>query len=467
MKYPRLVIAGTHSGAGKTTVTQGIMLSLLERGYTVQPYKAGPDYIDPGFHTAICGRPSRNLDTMLLQKNSILELFATDSRDADISVIEGVMGYYDGAGGNDERGSTAHLAKILKAPVILVIDVRAMAGSAGALAYGFIRYKKVNHITGFILNNAGSENHYAMTKEAIEKKTGLPVFGYLPKRENLKLPERHLGLVPAWESEPQKKWRNNLASLMNRYVDLNAIIKTAQTASSLPPFSPIVFSGKYAPVPVRIGYALDHAFHFYYADNLDILKHQGAELIPFSPIKDSALPENLDGLYFGGGYPELFADQLEKNRSLKKEIYLSIEQGMPVLAECGGLMYLMEYLRPYNGKVYKMAGIFPGTVEMGKKLYMLGYYEGELTEDTPIGKRGKRIKGHVYHWSRLINFPENACRPFILRKAGKPEHKDGFIKKNTLASYLHIHFATDPSCVNNFIKSCNNFRKKRELNYAT
>lgn len=459
MNYPRLVVAATQSGTGKTTITQALILALLERGFTVQPYKTGPDYIDPGFHTLLCNRESRNLDTRLVSKNRIVELFARSAGDADISIIEGVMGLYDGAGGSDERGSTAHLAKIIKAPVLLVMDVSAMARSAGAMAYGFARFENNVNIDGFIVNNVGSEGHYSMVKEAIEGKTGLPVFGYIPKKETIRLPERHLGLVPAWEKEVQEQWKNDLQEIVSRYIDLDAIIAVAQEADPLPRFTPAVFADKYPVVPARIGYAYDEAFHFYYADNLDLLRHMGAELVPFSPLKDSHLPEKLDGIYFGGGYPELYGEQLQKNLVIRQELLEHSRQGLPIYAECGGLMYLMERLVTFEEETYNMVGVFSGEVRMEKKLGVLGYYQGELLNRCPAGRKGKRISGHVYHWSRLAAYPDDSERAFVLRKPGKKELFDGFVRDNTIASYLHIHFATDPTWPNNFLKACNTYQQ--------
>ncbi len=462
MNRPRLVVAGTHSGAGKTTLTQGLILALVARKLTVQPYKCGPDYIDPGYHTVLSGRISRNLDTMLIPANRVLELFDVNARDADVSIIEGVMGLFDGAGATDERGSTSHIAKIVRAPVVLVMDARAMARSAGAVAHGYAKFERNIDVGGFILNNVGSERHYRMAKEAIEWRTGLPVFGYLPRRDDLRIPERHLGLVPAWESEPQQCWRDRLLSLIDEYIDVDGLLRLARSAPPLPVYSPVIYGKGKTEQHVRIGYALDDAFHFYYQDNLDMLGHIGAEMVPFSPMQDEMLPDGLDGLYFGGGYPELFAEELENNEGMKAHVRRVSAAGMPILAECGGLMYIVRYLRPLDGRDYEMVGLFPGRMKMRPKLKMLGYYTGELQCSCPLGRTGKHLLGHVYHWSELEEEPsDELCRAFVLRKPGRDDQYDGFIRHNTVASYLHLHFAGELSYARNFVRSCRAYANRR------
>ncbi len=288
MSCPRIILAGTNSGSGKTTVTMGIAAALSARGLAVQPFKAGPDYIDPGFHSAAAGRPCRNLDTMLLPRGSILELFSRSTAGADIAVIEGVMGLFDGAGALDERGSTAHLAKILAAPVVLVVNGKAMARSAAALVAGFARFDRRVAVKAVIFNNLGSEGHYRILREAVETETGIPVLGYLPRSESIALPERHLGLTPAAEHGALGELTERVRRLTGEHIDVDRLVSLAGAAPDLPAFRPSLFSSPPA-AEARIAVALDEAFHFYYHDNLDILEHLGAELLPFSPLRDRDL----------------------------------------------------------------------------------------------------------------------------------------------------------------------------------
>lgn len=459
MNYPRIILAGTHSGVGKTTITMGLIAALRKRGFSVQPYKTGPDYIDPGYHTSAAGRKCRNLDSMLLSSNRILESFARNSRDTDLSVIEGVMGLFDGAGATDERGSTSSLSKILKAPVLLVINARAMSRSAGALAWGYARFERGVKIAGFILNNIGSENHYSMVKQSIETKTGIPVVGYLPKDTKVVLPERHLGLVPAAERGSTDEIMERLASLVEEHFDLDRIIGLAKSCPDLPHFKPVIF-GKSPSIPtVRIGMAHDEAFNFYYEDNIDILRHYGAEIVPFSPLKDRTLPEGLGGIYMGGGFPEIFAADLSKNRAFREELLRLSRKGMPILAECGGLMYLVEKLEDFEGREHEMTGIFPGIVRMGKRLRSLGYCEALQTEDSIIGRKGMKVKGHMFHWSWYDDPSEKARYIFEISKSGKT-FRDGLVSDNSLASYLHLHFSTRLSCAKTLIRKAGEFYRK-------
>lgn len=478
MKFPRLIIGATHSGTGKTTITTGIILALRDRGLIVQPFKVGPDYIDPGFHSLAAGRKSRNLDPVMTGEEGVKNVFLSASDDADISLIEGVMGLYDGLqedldtahpdGSEKYRGSTAHIAKILKAPVVLCIDAGGMSASGAAVALGFKNLDPDLTLAGYILNNIAGERHYRMVKNPIEEAAGLPVFGYLPKNREISLPERHLGLVPAWEKKELPEASKMLTRLVEEYIDIDALIAAADKASSLTEetgrsrntvfFQSTTKSSNTAKVP--IGYALDDAFHFYYQDNLDLLEEAGAELVPFSPIKDTKLPEGVRGLYLGGGYPELFAEGLQRNVSMKGEIFSAAGKGLPVYAECGGLMYLMEELVDFNGRVFSLAGVFKGAVSMDRKLAALGYYEGKSVRDTPISKMGESIWGHVFHWSTLQNLDDNQEFAFLLEKPGREPLRDGLVYRNVLAGYFHLHFAGNFNWVKRFVSICGNSLSK-------
>jgi len=452
---PRLVIAGTHSGAGKTSFTMALLHLLTRQEIRVQPFKAGPDYIDPSFHSRAAGRPCPNLDTKLLSPSRVRELFSLHTADADLAVIEGVMGLYDGAADEREKGRTSHLAKVLRAPVLLMIDAGSMAQSAGAAALGYRNFDRNCPLAGFILNRIGSPRHYDMAREAIEKATGLPVLGYLPKDPALAMPERHLGLVPAWEGEmlpPVEK----LAEAISRYVDVPKIREIARSAPPLPRFKPVLaapeaYNGK-GPL---IAFARDEAFQFYYGDNLTILESFGARLVPFSPLKDSSLPAETAGVYIGGGFPELFTERLSDNTSLLGDIRRAAGDGMPMLAECGGLMYLSGSIegRP-------MAGIIPGNVVMGDRMRTLGYCKVTLRRNTILARKGSRLTGHFFHWSRLEDIPDETEEVFEVERRGEIT-REGFAYRNVLATYLHLHFGTNPAWAKSFVKACAGYLSRK------
>lgn len=465
MKIPRIIIAATHSGTGKTTITSGIILSLKKRGFTVQPYKVGPDYIDPGFHTLAAGRTCRNLDTVMMGEEGVTASFRSAAKGADISVIEGVMGLYDGFSGAASGvsrffGSTAHIAKVLRTPVVLCIDAAAMSASAAAVALGFRQLDPDVPLAGYIFNNIAGARHYELIKKPVEDATGLPVFGYVSKNAEITLPERHLGLVPAWERKGLPESSNALERAVSENIDMEKLVAAAANALDLPPdkagndniFQPRKKFSKTARV--KIGYALDDAFHFYYRDNLEILEGFGAELLPFSPIRDTELPPGIQGVYLGGGYPELFGRQLEQNTAMRKTFRRAAGGGMPVYAECGGLMYLMERIVDFDGVSYAMAGVFQGAVKMKKKLAALGYYFGKAEEDTIIAQRGDGIWGHVFHWSTLCGLAERQPFAFSLEKPEKERVMDGLMYRNVLAGYFHIHFAGNPAWARRFVETC-------------
>lgn len=459
MNYPRLVIAGTGSGTGKTTVTMGIILALKKRGLKIQPYKSGPDYIDPGFHSFASGNKCRNLDSMLLSEDVIKELFIKHSENRDISLVEGVMGLFDGAFPVKEQGSTSHLSKILKSPVILVINAKAMARSAGAIALGFKNFDKDVKVAGFIMNRIGSERHYSIVKESVEKTTSLPVLGYLPKSK-FKIPERHLGLKPQWENNVSTDFIEELIINSEKYLDINRILEIAKKADTLDSINKSIFIKQENVRNIKIAYAKDEAFSFYYGDNLDILEYNGVELILCSPLKDKKLPKEVKGFYIGGGFPELHAEKLSANKSFIEDLNKRVKTGFPVYAECGGLMYLTESLKTFEGKEFSMAGVLPGKSVMRNKLKSLGYCEIEQKKDTVIGQINKKIKGHIFHWSDMEDISSDYNYAFKVTK-GENIIYDGLTKNNVLASYIHIHFATDISIAKNFIRKCYEYNNKK------
>lgn len=443
------IIAGGTSGSGKTTVSIGLMAALKRRGLIVQPFKAGPDYIDPIHHSIVCGRPSYNLDTWMMGADGVRDAYIRAMSGADIGIIEGVMALYDGKDGSNEEGSTAHLAKVLDIGVILVIDACRMARSIAALVSGFESFDPGVKIAGVILNKVGSERHFAILKEALEKYCRAKVIGYMPHVEDVIIPERHLGLVIPDETHTVIE---RLVTLIEKYIDLNEVLK---------PGTEITTGGSYGvnfstPSQIsdspRIAVAYDSAFCFYYPQNLDILRNLSAEIVFFSPMTSKSLPEQTAGIYFGGGYPELYAGSLEANSPMRNEIREFAMKGMPVYAECGGLMYLGKYLNDMEGKTFEMAGVFPWTSKMFPKLRSLGYREVTAMEICPFLEKGQKIRGHEFHYSDITPVEETG-RTYRIT-GGKNQIEEGYLYMNTLASYVHLHFASNPDFAKGFVNKC-------------
>lgn len=445
---PRIVIGATQSGSGKTTIVTGVLAALRERGLKVQSFKVGPDYIDPGYHKLASGRPAHNLDTWLTPENAVPAIFAAACEGADIAVVEGVMGLYDG--GRRGVSSTASVAKLLDAPVLLVIDAKSMGASAAAIAQGFRDYDPTVQLAGVILNRLGSDTHEAMIREAM-KAIGIEVYGALRRNEELKLPERHLGLLPVEENDEQEVI-GKMGRAAARQLDLEALLRLAQTAKPLKVRTLYRKDGQKLKL-CRIGVALDEAFSFYYPTSLDVLKHFGAELVPFSPLRDKGIPK-VDGLFIGGGFPEMFAAQLAANRSMRQEIQEKAAAGMPIYAECGGYMYLMDSLQDFAGEVYAMTGVFSGQAVMTPKLQMVGYVEAVLRQDSLLGPKGTKLRGHEFHFSREQE-REDAERPFCFTKLrNNLTYGAGRQVNNVLGSYLHLHFAGCPEAAKSFVEYC-------------
>jgi len=456
MKKPRLLLAGAHSGAGKTSVAAGLMAALVRRGLIVQPYKVGPDYIDPAFHTFVTGRQSRNLDSWMLDQATVLALFGHNAPGPGegLSVIEGVMGLFDGHS-REPAGSSAHLARILTAPVVMVINGAGLARSAAALVRGFDQFDPGLRLAGVIINQTSSPAHYEMLKTFVENEAGVPCFGHLLKNPRLALESRHLGLVPAAEVTDLSARLANLAEAAGETLDLDGLVRLAETAPEIsPPPCPLAVIPKGAPgPPVRLGLARDAAFSFYYQDGLDILTRLGAELRPFSPLADTALPPDLDGLYLGGGFPEVFAAKLAANQRLKSEIREALEEGLPAYAECGGLMYLAQALVDHAGRAHEMTGFFPLTTIMGSGLRNFGYATVTFEADTVLGPAGTRVRVHEFHHSRI---EDEKPEDYVLKIEKSPDRawRGGLARKNVLAAYPHIHFAANPDLAVNFLEYC-------------
>jgi len=452
----RLVIAGTHSGVGKTTVTAGLIAALSRRGLSVQPFKVGPDYIDPSYHTLAAGRPCRNLDTWMVPPDRVQALFVHAIRQADVSVVEGVMGIYDGSDYEDEAGSTAQVAKLLKAPVILVLDCRSMARSAGALALGYQQFDPDLPLAGFIVNRVGSEKHGRGVTRAVERATGLPVLGWLPRDAALEIPERHLGLVPTAEPGRWRDFIDTAAERVARYLDVDRLLDIANNAPSLtaPDLSTYLPRGSSAVSGTEsvTAVARDEAFSFTYQDNLELLEAAGATLAYFSPLDDSELPPDTTCVMLSGGFPELYAEKLAANDGMRQAIRRVHEQNMPIYAECGGLMYLTEKLVDLEGREHRMVGLLPGRSVMTKKL-RLGYRRARAAGESWLFHAGETVRGHEFHFSVWEDRPAGLPPAYYLvPRSGEAEPRpEGACLRNLWASYVHLHFWNKPELAARFV----------------
>ena len=421
---PRIIVAGTHSGCGKTTLASGLMAALTARGLAVQPFKVGPDFIDPTHHSAICGRASRNLDPFMMGDAGTLETFIRASAGADLAVVEGVMGLYDGLEGTD-IASTAHVAKILDAPMLLVVDAGGASRSVHAMALGYAGFDPDVRVAGVIFNRVGSPRHRAI----IEATESIPAYGWVPRREDLAVGSRHLGLAMADEDSAMARF----GAVVEETCDLSGILELARSAPPLP-VPPDVPDQPEARV--RLGVARDAAFCFYYADNLDQLAQAGAEIVFFSPMTDR-LPR-VDGLYLGGGYPELHAEALAAARC-REDVRQAVDDGMPVYAECGGLIYLTERLTTPDGG-YPMVGVLPATAMMTDRIQALGYVEARVVGATPVLAPGSSFRGHEFHYSRLECAPDARFALELLQGRGIDDGRDGLIVQNAVGQYTHAYF---------------------------
>lgn len=450
MTIPRLVIAGTASNVGKTTVMVGLVRALRARGLSVAVFKCGPDYLDPTYHVRAAGAPCHNLDGWMMGREAVLSTFMHASQGADIALLEGVMGLFDGASPTSDEGSTAEIAKWLQAPVLLVCDAGGMARSIAALAKGFSTFDPDLQISGLICNRLGSRGHLDLLRKATEGKP--PVLGGLPKEAALAFADRHLGLHSADRATVPEDVFVAWGDRVSEWCDVDAIVALAQSAPALPEIpamARIVGEG----TGCRIGLAFDEAFHFYYDDNLRRLESLGAELVRFSPIHDAHLPD-VDGLYFGGGYPEVHAEVLSRNISMRHDVAAFAEAQGPIYGECGGLMYLSNGIRTLDGTLHPMVGLIPGEAEMKDRLQALGYVEVETTDDTMLGASGLKFRGHQFRYSDFRLPAEVACTYRVRRRRGGEAFHEGYRQGNTLASYVHAHWASNPLLAQGFVQSC-------------
>ncbi len=434
-----LVIAGTHSGCGKTTLTLGIMAALRRRGILIHPFKCGPDFIDPTLHQLVSGQVSRNLDVRMCGPDYVRDCFCSRVAAGGLAIVEGVMGLFDGA-----RGSAAHLARLLGLPVILVVDVRSAAESVAAVIRGFESVDPQVRVAGVILNRVGSQRHEALIRAAVRRWCTAEIIGAIPADARISLPARHLGLHMGSEVNLDI---DHLAGIVTKHLDcarLERLGRQAQVCQWVPPAEDKTAASGQA---VRLGVAWDEAFCFYYQDNLDMLAAAGAELCPFSPLHDRCLPRGLAGLYFGGGYPELHGAALAANREMRTSIRRFAGRGYPVYGECGGLMYLSQAIVDTSGTPHAMVGLFPAQVRMHRRLQSLGYRDVELTRPTLLGPRGQCCRGHEFHYSRMEPLPATVARAYRLGDG----RREGYQVGNSLGSYVHLHWGGSPEVPGNMV----------------
>ncbi len=432
----------------------------------------GPDFIDPGHHTKIAGKISFNLDSWMLSREYNTRVFNEKTKGSDIAVVEGVMGLFDGYDGLSETGSTAQMAKWLDLPVVLIVSAKGKARSAAAIVKGFEEFDRDLKIAGVIFSKTGSLRHYEYLKEAVEQNCKTRCLGFMPKNDSIVMPERHLGLVTSDELDISPKVLSTLSSMVRDHIDIKGLINsldsfdTSDTSCKLDRKNDDLSPGQGPTIAV----ARDKAFCFYYQDNLDILKKFGASIVEFSPLNDDRLPPDIDGIYFGGGYPEVFAKDLSQKTNLFQEIKKNSVSGMPIYGECGGFMFLCKDLSGMDEtQKYPMAGCFNFKVQMSKRLRSLGYREITLKKDTIIGKKGDVLRGHEFHYSSIeTQKPENQENDIldvysVTSRAGQDLSLKGYQVNNTLGSYLHVHFGSNEGCAKHFVDTCKGFKDKNVI----
>lgn len=435
-----MVIAGTHSGSGKTTLTLGLMAALGKAGYEVDPFKCGPDFIDPSLHRLVTGKSSINLDIWMSGEEFTHQTFERHCQ-GDIGVIEGVMGMFDGG-----SSSSAALAKTLGVPLLLVLDVRSAAESVAAVLKGFETLDPEVAPKGVILNRIGSERHLELIRGAMEQHCQAEILGYLPRALDFDIPSRHLGLHMGEEAPISAEAIDKLADCVAAHIDLKRLMELAGSAS-LTRRSPLTIeNGQKA----RIGVARDKAFCFYYEDNLDLLRSQGAEIVTFSPLEDHALPEGVQGLYLGGGYPELYAKRLSQNSQMLNAIKEWADDGGAIYAECGGFMYLTKGIVTHEGEEFSMAGVFPVLARMQTRRASLGYREVQLTDNCFFGSAGDTFRGHEFHYSAIEEMPQSVERVYQVNNGTR----EGYRLGNVLGGYMHLHFGYNSMMAEEFVNFC-------------
>ncbi|MHB8057430.1 MAG: cobyrinate a,c-diamide synthase [Desulfuromonadaceae bacterium] len=452
------LIAAPQSGSGKTTVSLAIMAALARRGLTVAPFKCGPDFIDPGYHRMVTGRPSINLDGWMCGEEFVRETFCSSLNSQTgpaIAIIEGVMGLFDGLGASSTEGSSAQITAITGAPVVLVVNARGMAASAAALVKGFADFDPHVKLAGVIFNNVGGESHAALLRETLASHCPeILCFGCIPRDESLAIPSRHLGLVTAEDNPLSDGFVGRLAEMAERCLDLDGL---AGLTFDFNPAKGAVCTqapsgGESA---VKIAVARDAAFCFMYEDNLRLLREAGAAVIFFSPLHDTVLPADIHGIYLPGGYPELYAAELHKNVGMKEALRCAVAADLPLYAECGGFVYLTEGMdAPDELPSADFVGIFPVRCRMLPRRKALGYRQAELTESAIIGEKGCVVRGHEFHYSEIGPMPEGVGRCYLVSRKGELLGLEGFRTRNCLGSYIHLHFGSNPDIAATFVAAC-------------
>ena len=454
----KFLIAGTNSGVGKTSVTISIIAALKSKNYNILPFKVGPDFIDTGYHSFVSGNPAINLDGWMLSKDyNKKNFYSSFKNENDIGIVEGVMGLYDGFSGNSEQGSSAQIAKWLNLPVILVVDCKSMARSVAAIINGYKNFDKNVNLKGVILNKVGSETHLNYLKEAIQTYCNVEIIGYFYRDDFPELSSRHLGLVTIEDNTNFKILIDKFKEKALERIDFEKLLQISY------------FDKKFSPKlekkakRVKIGVAKDNAFCFYYYDNLKIFEKYGAEISYFSPLEDTCLPDNINFIYLGGGYPELHAEKLSKNKTLILELKKFIEDGKIVYAECGGFVYLTQGVY-INNNFFEFAGIFEERAILGKRLKALGYREITFIEDNFFGKREEKVRGHEFHYSYLENNGENLKKIYkITTRKGDLNKFEGYRYKNCLGSYVHLHFGSNEKIIENLVKKLEYFNGEEKI----
>ncbi|AFY91461.1 cobyrinate a,c-diamide synthase [Chamaesiphon minutus] len=484
-----IAIAGERSGVGKTTITLALLAALKRRQQTVQSFKVGPDYIDPMFHSYVTGRACRNLDPILTSPAYVRHCFDRHSQTAECAIVEGVMGLFDGASGTTDAGSTAQVAKLLNIPVVLILNCSSTSRSIAAIAHGYRTFDPEVQIAGVILNRVGSDRHLELLTAALLP-LHLPILGVLRRRDDIILPDRHLGLIPAGELTDLDRTLDRLADVGETCFDWERLMpllvaKPVFTppnppAIDLTPSSlaPLLCAGRrfanggagggfqegwgggttsfVAQPKVRLAIAKDAAFNFYYADNLDLLRDLGAELVEWSPLIDRQLPPDVSGLYFGGGFPEVFAEILAANTSARQSVAAAITAGMPTYAECGGLMYLCDRIVDFDARSHAMVGIFPTTAVMGKRL-ILGYRQLTALQNSVLFNAGDRVWGHEFHRSTLTDLPPSPLCDLHGYESNLVFAAEGWSRYQVQAAYTHLHFGSHPNISDRFLNCCRRF----------
>lgn len=459
-KPPTLIIAGTTSGVGKTTISLAIMYALkYKKGFSVQPFKIGPDFIDPSYHKIITGRESRTLDAWMMGNNGIISTLQNTAIDVDVAIIEGVMGLFDGLSGKSDFASTAYVAKILNTPVILVIDAAKAARSIAAMAFGYLNFDRRLKISGIILNNVSGPKHARYITEACKSKIKVPILGIVQRDNELRMDERHLGLIPTDELDYTKKSKiMKVAKKVSEEIYYDKIVSLFKLKKSK--FTEIVKKSEPSISKLKIGVALDNSFNFYYNENLNSLRNLRAEITFFSPLNDNHIPNDVSGLMLGGGFPEVMADKLHSNQSMRRSIKTAVEQGMPIYGECGGLMYLTKSIAGYRDfkKPFKMVGIIDANTIMTGRL-TLNYTQADMTSN--LFGNIQNIRGHEFHYSKIENIPQDSKYVYNMKRGSGIDggKHDGVLIYNSIASYMHLHFY-DTRFPNKWIKLCIDFERR-------